>query len=114
MPTASHPAPNVPVHLRAVADRRQDRRVEVELPVRVDGSETTTQDLSASGLSFTSERAYSLGARIPIVVEYLLDGHQYPLACDAEVVRVDHADDGFVIGARLLLDSSASTDREVR
>ena len=98
-------APTVPIRLRAVVDRRQENRVEANMPLRVDGRETTTQDLSARGLSFESERGYALGARIPIVVEYLLDGHNYPLSCDAEVVRVDHAGDGFVIGARLLLDS---------
>jgi hypothetical protein len=37
------------------------------------------------------------------VIEYLLDGHQYPLHCEAEVVRSDSVADGaWRVGARLM------------
>ena len=37
-----------------------------------------------------------------MVIEYLLDGHQYPLRCQAEVVRSEPDGDGWRVGARLL------------
>jgi hypothetical protein len=85
----------IPVPLRARGERREAERFEAAMPVRVDGEAATTRDLSASGLSFLSERAYDPGARIEVVIEYLLDGQQYPLRCEAEVVRSVPAPGGF-------------------
>jgi hypothetical protein len=92
----------IPVQLRASRERRQAERFGAAMPVSVDGEPGTTQDLSAGGLSFVSERRYDAGARIQVVIEYLLDGHQYPLRCEAEVVRSEPAEGGFRVGARLL------------
>jgi hypothetical protein len=92
----------IPVPLRPRTDRREAERFGAAMPVSVDGEPATTQDLSASGLSFLSERTYEAGARVQVVIEYLLDGHHYPLRCEAEVVRSDPAEGGFRVGARLL------------
>ncbi|MEJ8838886.1 PilZ domain-containing protein [Ramlibacter sp. AN1133] len=92
----------IPVPLRSRSERREAERFGAAMPVSVDGAPATTQDLSASGLSFLSDRAYEAGARVQVVIEYLLDGHQYPLRCEAEVVRSEPAEGGFRIGARLL------------
>lgn len=90
----------VPLNVR---ERRGAERVLASMPVQVDGSVSgTTQDLSASGLSFVSERPYEIGARVQVIVEYLLDGHNYPLDCEVEVMRVEQGPGGYVIGARLL------------
>ena len=56
-------------------------------------------------LSFLSDVAYAPGTRIDVVVEYLLDGHHYPLRCAAEIVRVEPSGAGYRIGARLAPDS---------
>jgi hypothetical protein len=90
----------IPVPLNA-RDRRGAERFVAAMPVSVDGLEGTTNDLSATGLSFIADRAYEPGAQISVVIEYLLDGHKYPLECQAEVVRVDRVDEGYRIGARL-------------
>ena len=92
----------IPVPLHPRADRRQAERFGAAMPVSVDGESATTRDLSASGLSFLSEHAFQAGARVKVVIEYLLDGHQYPLRCEAEVVRSEPAEGGFRVGARLL------------
>jgi hypothetical protein len=92
----------IPVPLQPRSDRRQAERFGAAMPVSVDGQSATTQDLSASGLSFLSDHAYERGARVQVVIEYLLDGHQYPLRCEAEVVRSDPAEGRFRVGARLV------------
>jgi hypothetical protein len=94
-------AVKIPVPLRSASERRGAERFVAAMPVSVDGGAGTTQDLSANGLSFLTEHSYEVGARIDVVIEYLLDGHNYPLACVAEVVRVEPAPEGFRIGARL-------------
>jgi hypothetical protein len=72
------------------------------MPVQVNGEDGTTHDLSAGGLSFVADRSYDVGTRIEVVVEYILDGHHYPLRCQAQVVRVQASGTEFTIGARLL------------
>ena len=94
------PAP-ISVPLQTRDDRRRAERFGVEMPVSVDGRAGTTQDLSSSGLSFVADHPYELGTRVEVVIEYLLDGHQYPLRCEAEVMRVDPCEGGFRVGARL-------------
>ena len=91
----------IPVPLRAQGERRGAERFDAAMPVSVNGDPATTRDLSASGLSFLAERTYEPGTLVDVVIEYLLDGHHYPLRCQAEVVRVEPTADGFRIGARL-------------
>jgi hypothetical protein len=97
----------IPITLRNHDERRRAERFVASMPVSVNGLEGTTNDLSISGLSFHADRSYEPGARIDVVIEYLLDGHQYPLACQAEVVRSQADHDGFTIGARLLPQSQS-------
>jgi hypothetical protein len=92
----------IPVLLQRRDERRRAERFVAAMPVSVDGHEGTTQDLSSTGLSFIADRPYDLGARVEVVIEYLLDGHQYPLRCEAEVVRVHASGEGYTIGARLM------------
>ena len=91
---------HVPLHRRE--ERRASDRYVAAMPVQVDGQDGITKDFSTSGLSFVAERSYEVGARIDVVIEYILDGHHYPLQCQAEVVRVEAAGEGFTIGARLM------------
>jgi hypothetical protein len=95
----------IPVHLQARAERERERRaaerIRAEMPISIAGREGITSDLSASGLSFLADQPYEVGACVEVVIEYLLDGHHYPLHCQAEVVRVWPAPGGYAIGARL-------------
>jgi hypothetical protein len=91
----------IPIPLQG-RDRRQAERFGASMPMTVDGHEGTTQDLSTTGLSFVADRPYEIGARVEVVIEYLLDGHQYPLRCEAEVVRSEPSADGYKVGARLM------------
>jgi hypothetical protein len=93
-------AVKIPVLLQARERRSEDRFV-AAMPVRVNGSGATTEDLSRNGLSFVADRPYPVGAHVNVVIEYLLDGHNYPLACEAEVVSVQDLPEGWRIGAKL-------------
>jgi hypothetical protein len=94
-------AVTIPVQLQADRNRRGAERFFAAMPVTVDGRESTTNDFSATGLSFVADHPYEIGAHIDVVIEYLLDGHHYPLPCQAEVVRVEACSGGYNIGARL-------------
>ena len=91
----------IPITLQTRDDRRRAERFVAAMPVSVDGHEGTTQDLSSTGLSFTADQPYAPGTRVAVVIEYLLDGHNYPLRCEAEVVRSTPSEGGYTIGARL-------------
>jgi hypothetical protein len=94
--------PRVVVPLRRRQEQRGAERFEMELPLAVgSGQPGITRDLSVSGLSFTSREPYAIGEEIDITVDYLLDGHNFPLRCAAIVVRCDACTGGFTIGAKL-------------
>lgn len=94
--------PTIPVQLHARSDKRISERYVASMPVHVGGEVATTQDLSEHGLSFMTQRRYEPGEHLQVTIEYLLDGHNYPLECEAEVMRVQEGPEGFTIGARLL------------
>lgn len=95
------PGPTISIPLRSGAERRQAERFAAAMPVTVDGRQGTMQDLSTTGLSFQAEQPYAPGTQVEVVIEYLLDGHQYPLRCQAEVVRCIPDGGGWRVGARL-------------
>ena len=94
--------PVIPVPLGAGGDRRTAGRLEAAMPMQVNGEPAVTRNLSADGFAFESEVALEVGAMIDVVIEYLLDGHNYPLQCRAQVVRVEpRSTGGFLVAARL-------------
>lgn len=102
-------AATIPVPLQAGRERRQAERFDASIPVTVDGQQGSTLDLGTTGLSFFAEHAYEVGARVQVVIEYLLDGHHYPLQCEVEVVRSEAIDGGYKVGARLVPQSQLET-----
>ncbi|MDI1340779.1 PilZ domain-containing protein [Polaromonas sp.] len=83
-------------------EQRAAQRFGVALRLTVDGDEGATHDLSATGLYFQSERSYEPGANMALVLEFPGTGRGHPLTCEAQVVRVKPAGDGFNIAVRLL------------
>lgn len=82
------------------SDQRVAPRFGVGMPYTVDGYEGQTRDLSATGLSFDSDKAYPVGSIVDLTLRYGLDGHNFPLQCQAEVVRVEQSGAHFTIAAR--------------
>jgi hypothetical protein len=93
----------VVVPLRRREEQRGAERFDMELPVVVSGDADggVTRDISVSGLSFVSRRAHAPGEPVEVTVDYLLDGHRFPLRCEAVVVRCDPAPGGYTIAVRL-------------
>jgi PilZ domain len=82
-------------------DQRASERFGVGLPYTLgDGQQGQTRDLSATGVSFESETPYVIGAMVQITLRYGLDGHNFPLPCDVEVMRVEASDGRYVIAAK--------------
>lgn len=70
--------------------KRKEERVETELPVRVGWVRGTTRDISASGVFFETDAAYTTGSEINFSVE-LNDapGGKMMLKCRGRIVRVE-------------------------
>ncbi len=85
-----------------LVEQRVAQRFGVALRLTVAGGEGATHDLSATGLYFESDRSYQVGERIELVLEFPGAQRVYPLTCEAEVVRVAAAGEGFNIAVRLL------------
>jgi hypothetical protein len=98
MPVAE---PRITIPLRT-RDQRVAERFDVNMPVQVEGHATVTQDLSTHGVGFDSDRPYAPGDRIQVTIEYLMDGHDFPLQCEAVVARCERDGDKYKVGARLI------------
>lgn len=82
------------------SEQRVAERFGVGLPYTLDGEQGHTIDLSATGLSFESARCYCIGDIVELSLRYGLDGHNFPLQCKVEVVRVEPAGRRFTVAAR--------------
>lgn len=86
----------------SLLEHRAAQRFGVAVRLTIDGDEGATHDLSATGLYFQSERSYEVGASLELVLEFPGAGRTHPLTCEAQVVRVTPAGDGFNIAVHLL------------
>ena len=82
-------------------EQRAAQRFGVAVRLTIDGDEGATHDLSATGLYFQSERSYEVGAGIELVLEFPGAGRMHALTCEAQVVRVTPAGDGFNVAVHL-------------
>ena len=95
-------APTDPVPTGTSADQRTAERFGVGMPYTLaSGMQGYTRDLSANGLSFDSDVHYAVGAIVQLTLRYGLDGHNFPMPCEVEVVRVDPNGSQFIVAARL-------------
>ena len=89
-----------PIAVAPSSDQRVAERFGAGLPYTLDGREGQTRDLSATGLSFDSDMTYALGTIVNLTLRYGLDGHNFPMPCQVEVVRVEPNSKRFIIAAR--------------
>lgn len=85
-----------------LVDHRAAPRFGMALRLMVEGDEGATHDLSATGLSFASDRSYEVGSSLELVLEFPGSTGPHPLTCEAEVVRVTPVGDSFNVAVRLL------------
>jgi hypothetical protein len=83
-------------------DQRGAARFDTALPVRIEGIEGETQNISAHGVYFETDVAPTLGALLNFTVEFNQYGGRQSLLCEGKVVRIDALGDRFGVAARLL------------
>ena len=96
------PAPGGALETSAQSPRnqRESERFGIGMEYTLDGKQGRTRDLSATGLSFESDIGYPVGTKIQMTLRYGLDGHNFPLPCEVEVMRVEPEENRFCIAAR--------------
>ena len=92
-----------PAANRSRANLRDSDRFGIAMPITMeDDSEGFTHDLSATGVLFEASTEPAVGARIGMKLEYMVDGHNYQLRCEGEVVRVERHGERVNVAARLV------------
>ncbi|GAC1604318.1 MAG: hypothetical protein NVS3B2_09750 [Ramlibacter sp.] len=89
-----------PPTLTASSEQRAAERFGAGLPYSLHGEQGHTLDLSTTGLSFESATHHPVGSVLELSLLYGLDGHNFPMQCKVEVVRVEPAGQRFTIAAR--------------
>jgi hypothetical protein len=83
-------------------DQRACDRFGIALPITMEDSEGETLDLSETGILFETESEPEVGSRIGMTLQYSMDGHDYHMGCEVEVVRVERVGRKVNVAARLL------------
>ena len=83
-------------------DQRSSDRFGIALPITMEDGVGATHDISETGILFETESEPQLGARLALTLQYSIDGKEYHMGCEAEVVRVQRVGSKVNVGARLL------------
>ena len=78
-------------------ERRKGERFKLALPVQLKNGAGMTRNISTSGIFFETERAYSIGETIRL----LLNFKHETLQCEARVVRMEPRNDQFGVAVEL-------------
>ncbi|WP_342616650.1 PilZ domain-containing protein [Rhodoferax sp. GW822-FHT02A01] len=76
-------------------------RVYATLPLGYGAAGATTQNISATGVLFSTNEDAELGSTVTFTVEVVLDGRRLNLVCEGKVVRVEHQNGRTSVAARL-------------
>ena len=94
-----------PIHPAAANSALQPRssdRFGIALPITMEDGVGETLDISETGILFETRSEPKVGARIGMTLQYSMDGHDYHMGCQAEVVRVERVGEKVNVAARLL------------
>lgn len=84
-------------------EQRAAERFALDLPLLVrEVGPATARDHGSGGLSLHVSLPLEVGRQIELTVDRLLDGHDMPLRCLAQVVRCIPERHGFIVGVRLM------------
>ncbi len=98
--SSDRPTIVTPVSATSSSEQRVAERFGVGMPYELDGEQGQTVDLSATGLSFETATCYAVGTIVELSLRYGMDGHNFPMQCEVEVVRVEPAGPRFLVAAR--------------
>jgi hypothetical protein len=93
----SQPASNM-----SPMDQRSSERYGIALPITMEDGEGESLDISETGILFETDAEPRIGARIDMTLQYSMDGHDYHMGCEAEVVRVERVGRKVNVAARLV------------
>ena len=93
----------------ATSQRSADR-FDTELPVEIDGVQSLTRNISATGMYIETDTHQTPGSRVHFTVEVVVRGQNLKLVCEGEVVRVDQKGD--TTGVAVKLDKSFFSEVE--
>jgi hypothetical protein len=86
----------------SLMDARSADRFGIALPITMEDGVGETLDISETGILFETESEPAVGSRIGMTLQYSMDGHDYHMGCEAEVVRVERVGEKVNVAARLL------------
>jgi len=84
-------------------ERREAPRFPVTLPVTFEGGQGWTRDVSVSGVFFTTEWPFPIGAPIQftLVLENVAPGARQQVSCQGTVVRVERSEQAYGVAVSL-------------
>jgi PilZ domain len=91
-----------PASNASAMDQRSSDRFGIALPITLEDGEGETLDLSETGILFETESEPQVGSRIGLTLQYSMDGQEYHMGCEAEVVRVERVGLKVNVAAKLL------------
>ena len=77
-------------------------RVPATMPIRLNGSQGVTKDISATGVFFEFDEHQEVGSRITFQIDFETPGGVLKLNCDGEIVRVEDFGAKKGIGVKIL------------
>jgi hypothetical protein len=93
------------------SEQREAVRFDTHLPVRLEGDQGVSHNISTSGIYFETDVPHELGALVNFTVEFQLYGQRHRLLCEGKVVRVQAQGTRIGVAARLLAPFFAGQDQ---
>lgn len=84
------------------SELRNSVRFDTTMPVRIDGVDGETQNISAHGVYFETDVRQEIGALVNFTIEFTLYGQRHQLLCEGKVVRVQPREGRIGVAARLV------------
>jgi Tfp pilus assembly protein PilZ len=78
-----------PMMKTASTEQRREERVAAELPVELGSAQGITKNVSATGIFFETDTAYSIGGTVDFAVELATPGGKMKMRCRGEIVRIE-------------------------
>jgi len=96
--------------IKPAPSQRSADRFDTKLPIEIDGVQSLTRNISATGMYIDTYTHQTPGSRVHFTVEVVVRGQNLKLVCEGEVVRVDQKGD--TTGVAIKLDKSFFSDIE--
>lgn len=83
-------------------EKRREERIDTALPVELDGAKGITKNVSATGIFFETDVAYSVGSAVNFAVELATPGGNMTMQCRGEIVRIEPHDARIGVGVKIV------------